>query len=279
MGRYRHVLKQIDEHDVAFLVHVGDILWYPCTEDAYRSRRTGLDALHHPVVYTPGDNEWTDCHERRPGGYDPLDRLDLLRRVFFDDPPNSLGKVPMTLTVQSADSAYRTYVENARWVRDSVVFATLHVVGSGNGMAPFPGRTAASDGEATRRMDAAMAWTRETFAVAAAMRARAVVLAMHADPDFERQYTRFDTFEPLLATWVEEATHFGNPVLVVHGDSHEYTVDHPLVDRITGDTVRTVTRLETFGSPDIGWIEVVVDPTDPAFFRFVPRVASSWRLF
>lgn len=279
MGRYRHVLRQIDEHDLAFLIHVGDILWYPCSEAAYRARRAGLDSLRHPVIYTPGDNEWTDCHEQRPGRYDPLDRLAVLRRVFFDRADRSLGREALPLTVQSADTAYGEFVENARWIRDSVVFATLHVVGSRNGTDPFPGKTAASDDEAARRLAAAVAWSREAFAFATAMNARAVVLAMHADPDFERRYGDHEVYEPLFAVWAEGALAFGRPVLVIHGDSHEFIVDRPLVDPGTGRAIATVTRLETMGSPDIGWVEVVVDPTDPAMFRFTPRVAGRWRIF
>lgn len=278
-GRYRHVLKEIDEHDVAFMLHVGDILWYPCSEEAYRERRVGLDALRHPVIYTPGDNEWTDCHERRPGGYDPLDRLAVLRRVFFDEPMWSLGTSRLALTVQAADSGFATFVENARWVQDSVVFATTHIVGSANGTQPFAGRTAANDAEAERRMAAAVVWTRNAFRLAIATNAPAVVLAMHADPDFEHRYPEDTVFEPLMAVWREEARAYDRPILLVHGDNHEYTIDQPLVDPATGDTVRNFTRLETFGSPDIGWVEVIVDPTDPRMFRFVPRVAGRWRLF
>ena len=37
----------------------------------------GFPAVADPVVYTPGDNEWTDCHRASAGGYLPTERLAL----------------------------------------------------------------------------------------------------------------------------------------------------------------------------------------------------------
>ena len=53
----------------------------------------------NPVVYTPGDNEWTDCHKKKQGGHlgvdyadgDPLANLDLVRSIFFANPGYALG--------------------------------------------------------------------------------------------------------------------------------------------------------------------------------------------
>jgi hypothetical protein len=49
-----------------FMVHVGDIKGggAPCTEEAYRTVLDLLQRAEPPLIYTPGDNEWTDC--RRP---------------------------------------------------------------------------------------------------------------------------------------------------------------------------------------------------------------------
>jgi hypothetical protein len=32
-----------------------------------------------------------------------------------------------------------------------------------------------------------------------------------------------------------------------------------------------VTRLETFGSPFLGWVKVTIDPTNPDVFKLDPR--------
>src|SRR5262245_41146740 len=65
---------------VDLVVHVGDIhsgKQY-CTE-AYDRTVAGLwTAFKDPLIYTPGDNEWTDCHKAAEGGH-----------VYFDAPANT----------------------------------------------------------------------------------------------------------------------------------------------------------------------------------------------
>lgn len=234
--RFRLVLRALDGHDLAAVIHVGDIFWKPCSDAMYRTFRTRFDAIRHPVVYTPGDNEWTDCWERRSGGHVPLERLAALRRVFFADPTQSLGRRKIALTHQ------RGFVENARWQHDGIVFATVHLPGSEEGMKPF--------------LDAATAWMRQTFEEARARRATAVVIAFHA---------RHELF---LAALREEAARFGGPVLITHGDEHEFIVD-PLAPNLT--------RMEVPGSPDVGWVRVTVDPRATSPFTFENYVVPAWK--
>ena len=264
IGRFRRVVDALNARDLAFVIHVGDILWYPCSDAAFRDRRASMNLIRHPVIYTPGDNEWTDCHERIAGGYDPLERLASLRRTFFVFPESSLGGDTIALESQTRDSVYSEFSENARWVHAGVVFATLHVVGSGNGTAPFPGRQPAHDAEVARRTSAAVLWLRDAFTAARTTDARAVVLALHAEMFPESPNS---PFAPILAAVQEEALAFGKPVLVVHGDNHEYTFDRPLPN---------VQRLQTFGAPDIGWVDVVVDTTLETLFRVEPNVTPRW---
>ncbi len=89
--RFRRVIRQIDAADLDVVLHVGDILWYPCSDEVFRDRLFAFQSQRHPLVYTPGDNEWTDCHERIAGSYEPLERLERLRFIFFRDPTESLG--------------------------------------------------------------------------------------------------------------------------------------------------------------------------------------------
>src|SRR5262245_5642956 len=63
------VRQALDMNDLSFIIDVGDIFWRPCTDDHYRQAFNWLNDLRHPVVYTPGDNEWTDCWERDSGGF------------------------------------------------------------------------------------------------------------------------------------------------------------------------------------------------------------------
>ena len=65
--------------DLAF--HVGDIKngSSPCTDEYNAMIREQFDRFEMPLLYTPGDNEWTDCHRPAAGTYNPLERLDAVR--------------------------------------------------------------------------------------------------------------------------------------------------------------------------------------------------------
>lgn len=129
VGRFHHVLKDMNRTDLQWVIHVGDIFWYPCSDANYRRSLNAMNSIGHPVVYTPGDNEWTDCHERIEGSFAPLERLAHLRRTFFPQPGRSLGARTMRVTSQAEDPVYAEFVENVRWERGGFVFATIHMVG------------------------------------------------------------------------------------------------------------------------------------------------------
>ena len=67
------------------------------------------------------------------------------------------------------------------------------------------------------------------------------------------------------------------PVLVLHGDHHEYTVDRPLVRHTTGRRLENLTRLQVPGSPDVGWVRVVVTPGVADPFVFEERLIPRWK--
>jgi hypothetical protein len=279
--RFRRVIRQLDAADLQVVIHVGDILWHPCSDDLFRDRLDHFQSQRHPLVYTPGDNEWTDCHERIAGSYQPLERLPRLREIFFADPTTSLGGTAIPLTVQAADTAFAEFVENARWSQAGLVFATVHLVGSENGLEQFPGRTAESDAETARRTAAATAWLRAAFAHADSVGAPGIVIAMHAAPGFrapvDDDYRQ--AYEPFLETLEEVVEQFGGPVLLVHGDDHEFLVDHPLVRRTTGQVLENFTRMEVFGSPEVGWVEVTVDTAAAEWFSFTPHRVPRWMIW
>jgi hypothetical protein len=269
----------MEAHDLSWVLHVGDIFESPCTDDHYRTALHRFNGLRHPVIYTPGDNEWTDCWLPGSGGFAPRERLASLRRIFFADPRQSLGRRRAPLVTQADHGEFGAFVENVRWSHAGITFATVHLVGSRNGLRSFPGRTAADDEEVQRRTVAAAAWLRETFAEATAAGAAAVVLAFHATLGFRQPMEARRGYEPFATALEEEVERFGKPVLAVHGDFHEFTVDHPLVRRETGRWLANFTRLEVPGSPDVGWVRVVVTPGAAQPFDFQPLIVSPWRLW
>src|SRR4051812_5250905 len=78
---------------VGLVMHLGDIkngsTW--CTDEYLASIRGQFDAFEDPLVYTPGDNEWTDCHRASNGGDPPPERPPQLRGRFFCPPGGALG--------------------------------------------------------------------------------------------------------------------------------------------------------------------------------------------
>ncbi len=258
--KFLRVRDVINAERVAFTIHIGDIKGGgSCADRVYTEARELFDGFDSPLVYTPGDNEWTDCGDRRP-----RERLAFLRRVFFTD-DQSLGRQRLRLERQSTD-----YPENARWRFNRVTFATLHVVGSNNNLpeATRPEGTLGDAGEYAARNAANLAWLAQTFQAARADGSVAVVLAMQADPAFERAPAQRPGYADLLAALARETEAFAKPVALVHGDSHVSRVDRPLEDPATGRTVENFTRVETFGSPDIHWVRAIVDPDDPEVFTF-----------
>jgi hypothetical protein len=229
----------------------------------YWRTRDQFNGLRHPVIYTPGDNEWFDCWEPGSGGFMPQERLARLREIFFNPPTESLGGRRIPLASQP------DLVENVRWTGNGIVFATVHLIGSANGMKPFPARTAVDDAAAKQRTEAAAAWIRETFSAAKASNASAVVIAMHGNL-FDEEARFREPFQPCLIALQEEVEQFQRPVLVAHGDYHEFTVDRPLA-------MANLTRLEVPGSPDVGWVRVTVTPNARNPFTFAKHVVPRWK--
>jgi len=216
--------------DLAF--HVGDIKNGSslCT-DAYSAMiRAQFDRFQMPLLYTPGDNEWTDCHRTAAGTYNPLERLDALRAAFYETPGLTLGS-PMKVTSQ-ADLGFP---ENQSLRTRGIEMATLHVVGSNNDRAPWTGLgliapTSEQLAEETTRMAAAINLVEDTFARARQTNARAVAIFQQADmfdPSYQPTWD-VSAFKPLVQTLVDEASTFDGEVYLFDGDSHVYNVDRPL---------------------------------------------------
>jgi hypothetical protein len=278
-----NLIADMNSQDLAFTVHDGDLKAGsgPCPDSLYTDAKARFDTLRAPAMFTPGDNDWTDC-DRNPGT-SSLERLNFERKVLFST-PFSLGQHKLRQEVQSPP-----YVENRRWELDRVVYATLNVQGSCNNLcdvAPDPSEEAA-------RNAADIDWLSATFAEAKARHAAAVMLIFQADPgwdgsDATRAPTRdpktlaetdgaADGFQSFLTALRDQTIAFGKPVAAVHGDSHYFRIDHPLQDA-NGRRVQNFTRVETFGDHqenndnDVQWLRVDVDPSTRGVFSYQPQI-------
>src|SRR5262245_9671897 len=185
ISRFERLIARINALQPAFSVHVGDFKngSTPCSDERFQLAFDLFARFEQPLIYTPGDNEWTDCHRADNGRFDPLERLAKIRAMFFAHPQSSLGRRRLDVTTQAAEPQFAKYVENVRWERAGVVLATLHVVGSNNNLQ----RDRAAVNEYIERNAANLAWIEAAFSRARAINAKGVVLAFQAHPRFERE--------------------------------------------------------------------------------------------
>jgi hypothetical protein len=250
---YRALIDRINQIEPAFSVHVGDIKSGStlCSDEEFAQQKTHFQRFKGAVFYTPGDNEWTDCHRVNNGGFDPLERLGKIRQVFFT-PGLSLGLNPIKASNQSSvQPQYGQFIENMRWIHHKVLFVTLHIVGSNNNL---ESRDMAAVREFFERDSANVAWIRASFEQAIQMQAYAMVVSFQADvlegktvwEDFPGwsgfRQSIGDTLLPLAQRW-------GKPVLIVHGDSHQFKIDQPFM--LEKKPLRNVTRLIVPGASDV----------------------------
>jgi hypothetical protein len=139
---------------VRFVLHTGDIKAGSerCDDSLLQRRFDQIQRFAKPVVYTPGDNEWTDCHRTNNGGYLPTERLSTLRSLFFPQPGVTIGSRPARLATQASVPGFGTFVENTLWSFGGATMGALHVVGSNNGYAPW-NQIDAGDSYETPRAD------------------------------------------------------------------------------------------------------------------------------
>ena len=275
--RFDRLRDRINAEDLAFVLHVGDIKGggSSCADAVLESRVRLFSTFRHPFLLVPGDNEWTDCHRGgQAGGWSPLERLAKLRTLFFSPPGRTLGGGSLAIVSQAADPAYAEFPEHIRWTLESVVFLGLHLVGSDNALADFPGRGPENDAEVERRTQAAIAWMAAAFQQARETEAAALLVAMQANPRFETDQKKDppQVFTGFLQALAQETAAFGRPVVLVHGDSHYFRVDKPLAGLASGHSLSNFTRLEVFGSPNMHWVRVQVDAGDPQVFRFLQEI-------
>jgi len=283
-----NLIDDMNRQRVAFTIHDGDIKSGSgrCDDEVYRRFRDSLDTLRAPAFFTPGDNDWTDCDRPAAGAFDSEERLAFERATLFPD-DRTRGRRPARVEQQAAP-----YVENRRWEAGGVSYATLHVVGSDNNRS---GDVAPDPVEYEARNAATNTWLRETFARARRRRSAAVFLTIQANPGFNaadttgspgrdpRTLEPRDGFFDFLTALREGTVAFRRPVVLLHGDSHYFRIDKPLLDA-EGRRLENFTRLETpgdnaaTGNNDVSWLKVGVEPRSREVFTFQPQIVPANRV-
>jgi hypothetical protein len=288
---------------VSLVIHVGDIHGgsSPCTSAGIlppiptSTPGWNQGVYYHfqqfkdPLVYTPGDNEWTDCHKsKEKSGGDPLKELASVRSLFFAKPGHTLGVNEKIVRTQARnfDPSYPSdaqFVENVMWEDSRVVFVTLNMPGSNNDTVPWTGMFAnpgAQAQEVSERTDADMRWLQAAFDQARDDHAKAVVIVQQADMwDPEALASgELGNYTPYVQKLADLSVQFGRPVLLLNGDSHVYGADHPLADpgSATGlihgtQAVPNLTRITVQGSTNAPaeWLRLTIDPNKSQMFSWV----------
>ncbi|HMJ37774.1 MAG TPA: esterase-like activity of phytase family protein [Baekduia sp.] len=283
LANFPNDIKTINaDPDVARVMHVGDIKdgSSRCDTSYFQQIRSAFDAFADPLVYTPGDNEWTDCHRANNGGYQPDERLSTVRSIFFNQPGHTMG-ADKAVAHQTAP-----YVENVLWKDASTVFGTVNVPGSNNDLVPWfdaaetDAQRQAQLQEYAGRLVADMRWVDQIFDVAEQNHAKAVVVGIQADmwDPAAIAADQVSGFKPFVAKLAERARRFHLPVLLINGDSHLYETDFPLADpdatnsKIYGikSKVTNLQRLTVQGSTNQPheWLKLRIDPNTPTVFSW-----------
>lgn len=294
--------------DVKLVIHVGDIHSgsMPCTGAGLNPLPAGsvptwnqgvyygFQQFDDPVVYTPGDNEWTDCHKKkqlRSGA--PLNELGAVRSLFFPRPGYTLGKRSKEVESQALEyevASDAQFVENVMWNQSRVVFVTLNVPGSNDDGLPWNG----TDGnltfldetarlqEVAARDAANLRWLKEAFRVATARKAVGVVITLQADMwDLTALAAGGDGlngYDALVQEIARQCAAFNGQVLLLNGDTHLYGADRPLADPNSATflvhgtgVVTNLTRITVQGSTNTPneWVKLTIDPSSPQVFSWV----------
>jgi hypothetical protein len=284
------------DKDVSLVMHVGDIHSgsMPCTSagilPAISTANPGwnqaiyyqFQQFNDPVVYIPGDNEWSDCHKSKQlSSGAPLKELASVRRLFFAKPGITLGRQERKVWSQAdhfdpAFPADSQFVENVMWTSGDVVFVTFNIPGGSNDdKSPWTGifaDTAAQAQEKADRSAANLRWLKAAFSVAKLSHAKAVVIGEQADlwdPEaVAAGGAGLDQYTPFVTLLADLAIDFKRPVLVLNGDTHLYQADSPLADptSATGvihntQPVANLTRIVVQGSTNAPaeWLKLTID--------------------
>src|SRR5256712_10356833 len=190
-----NLIADMNNSDIEFSVHDGDLKAgsgtpgsttpTTCSDALYAQGLHYFDSLHKPAMFTPGDNDWTDCDRPSNGGFSSRERLDHERQVFFST-PFSLGQRRLRQEVQTEPlclgvSGFVPCVENRRWTAGGVTYSTLNIQGSCNNLCD----TAPDPAEYAARKLANIARMQATFQTAQTRRSAAVMFIAQGSPGWD----------------------------------------------------------------------------------------------
>jgi hypothetical protein len=269
-NRYERLIRAINQTNPSFTIFIGDTKSgsTPCTDQYNEIVKNYFKQFNMPLIYSIGDNEWTDCHRPNAGSYDPIERLQGVRKSFFGS-AMSQGKRQLQLSRQAdLDPRYSKYVENSMWVKNHFLFVNLHITGSNNNFE----RDDSAKQEYYARNQANLSWIDQAFQLASSKKYSGIVLFYQADMFYSpNQATDLTSgYRDTLQTLTTHAQTFKKPVLLIHGDSHRLIIDQPLKSIDQKNILENVLRLQVMGAEQVQAVEIQVNPAAQQPFSFTP---------
>lgn len=190
------IINDINASNLAFTIHDGDIgaPYDGLQQDGYigavcdinggttlEDKIALLDTFSKPLIYTPGDNEWSDCFSNfiySPFALNPSNNLDKIRQLSQSDPTKSLGVKKMKIMRQP------NYPENVMFSYGKILFVTINIPSGDN----CPQLNVVDEtvvlgdcSEADARQQANIQWLTLAFQEANAKDMKGVSITVHAD--------------------------------------------------------------------------------------------------
>jgi hypothetical protein len=114
--------------------------------------------------------------------------------------------------------------------------------GGNNGV--YPDRYAFDEYE--RRNAANLQWLQRAYQEVQDIGAQGLVVLFHGNPGWDDIYWRATAYRDFKSMLAYEGAELGVPILAVHGDTHEFTIDKPLMFTDGRSRADHLTRLEVF---------------------------------
>ena len=261
----RTIGEKIGKGGFPFVVFYGDTINGGGRCELLESRKKLInDLLPGKVIYTPGDNDWTDCDRNENAPTYEGDALERLRDIFYSgEPPKGSD------WAAKHDERFK---ENMRWSYGGLEFVTLHIVGTGNGRWDIgnadKNRIVEALAAVGARDKANLQWLEAAFKRANDTNARGLVVVIHSDPyDPRSKPQNFPNSAWKVACPIEDpptswedprrqawticnpylgfldhlealAAHFKKPVLLIHGSTHPYCFDRNFGGKAAPNLVR-----------------------------------------
>lgn len=218
----------IHELNAPVLIHYGDFKGggESCSGSLLTKRKEQMFSLNpHRVIYTPGDNEWTDCDRKDlEETFSEIESLKRLRALFYKDKKLDLSRDIPHLVRQ------KEQIENSMWKVGNLLMGTLHIVGTHNARTNILLSDVNTTLDAVDRRDALnLIWLKTLFEHA--KDASGLVILFHADiyrfkgdaPACTKiNRLKCNPYKNIRDGIEALALVYKKPVLVIHGDTNAY---------------------------------------------------------